>query len=541
MVAAGFYDESITIENGNDINLYGGYDGNNWSAPRDLNANLTVIDASGLDNTVVYINNVNVVIDGFTITNGLADDNGGGIYCEHSNLQISNCIITGNRTADGEDNSDINGGNGGNGGGVYCTSSAITITDSSITANTTGNGGETLEYWFYGGNGGNGAGVYCSYSSLMLDNSNISGNISGRGGTSNRTGSSGSGAGVFCVDSSPTIKNCTIIENRTGEGIFSGSDEVGDSGDGGGIALKSCSQAVIQNCIIANNATGDVAIGGYFYGGSGGSGAGVYSSSSSPTIKNCLVLENSAGDGGPSESFGGNGGSGAGIYCNGSPQIINCTIVGNITGIGGENWGGYDGTDGIGGGIFATGSMMVTNTIIWDNSLEQLVGQDCNNVTYCDIGDNTCVDGIGNISIDPCFVDPDGGDYHLKSQGWRWNAALQEWDFDRYTTSRCIDAGNPSSPLGEELLSVPSDPNNDWGENLRINMGAYGGTAEASIPPHDWAILSDITNDGIANFADFSHLGSLYSEKGDKLFADFDRDGDVDTVDLSLFCEDWLK
>ena len=59
------------------------------------------------------------------------------------------------------------------------------------------------------------------------------------------------------------------------------------------------------------------------------------------------------------------------------------------------------------------------------------------------------------------------------------------WTYDNIT-SRCIDAGDPASPLGDEPMSVPRDPNNEYGINLRINMGAYGGTAQASIPPHDW-------------------------------------------------------
>jgi hypothetical protein len=37
-------------------------------------------------------------------------------------------------------------------------------------------------------------------------------------------------------------------------------------------------------------------------------------------------------------------------------------------------------------------------------------------------------------------------------------------------TSPCIDAGDPNSPVGDE-----PEPNGD-----RINMGAYGGTTEAS-------------------------------------------------------------
>jgi len=79
------------------------------------------------------------------------------------------------------------------------------------------------------------------------------------------------------------------------------------------------------------------------------------------------------------------------------------------------------------------------------------------------------------------------------------------------------------------------------GENLRINMGAYGGTTEASMPPYDWALLSDVTNDGIVDFVDFAHLADIYTDQDDELPADFDRDGDVDYGDLHLLTEDWLK
>lgn len=168
------------------------------------------------------------------------------------------------------------------------------------------------------------------------------------------------------------------------------------------------------------------------------------------------------------------------------------------------------------------------------------------NVTY----------GPGNIDVDPCFVargywDPNGtpgdanddfwvdGDYHLKSEGWRWDSIRQRWDWDD-VTSRCIDAGNPGSLLDNEPLTIPEDPNNEWGHNLRINMGAYGGTAEASIPPHDWALLCDVTNDGTTNLADFTHLADMFMQTDDELFADFNRDGKVDLHDLALFIADWL-
>ena len=62
------------------------------------------------------------------------------------------------------------------------------------------------------------------------------------------------------------------------------------------------------------------------------------------------------------------------------------------------------------------------------------------------------------------------GDYHLKSQAGRWDPNSQSWVIDNIT-SPCIDADDPNSPVGDE-----PEPNGGV-----VNMGAYGGTAEASI------------------------------------------------------------
>lgn len=98
--------------------------------------------------------------------------------------------------------------------------------------------------------------------------------------------------------------------------------------------------------------------------------------------------------------------------------------------------------------------------------------------------------GEGNSNIDPAFaasgwwVDPDypgvptedypdaiwiEGDCHLKSQAGRWDPVRADWVLD-LVTSPCIDAGDPASPVADE-----PEPNGG-----RINMGACGGTPEAS-------------------------------------------------------------
>ena len=110
-------------------------------------------------------------------------------------------------------------------------------------------------------------------------------------------------------------------------------------------------------------------------------------------------------------------------------------------------------------------------------------------VEYCDVLGG--FPGTGNIDADPLFArpgywadpndpnvpgnpsDPNAiwvdGDYHLKSQAGRWDPNSQSWVTDD-VTSPCIDAGDPNSPVGDE-----PQPNGG-----RINMGAYGSTAEAS-------------------------------------------------------------
>ena len=171
--------------------------------------------------------------------------------------------------------------------------------------------------------------------------------------------------------------------------------------------------------------------------------------SSNPTITNCCIADN----------------AGAGIemwaYKAGRvtifnyPIITNCTIAGNLR-------------HGISGGI-----PTITNSIIWANSPQQIADtQGTFSVTYSNVQGGWA--GEGNIDTDPLFADPSNGDYHLKSQAGRWEPSSQSWVIDD-VTSPCIDAGDSSSPVGLEPL-----PNGGI-----INMGAYGGTAEASKSPEN--------------------------------------------------------
>ncbi len=95
--------------------------------------------------------------------------------------------------------------------------------------------------------------------------------------------------------------------------------------------------------------------------------------------------------------------------------------------------------------------------------------------------------GEGNMDYFPYFVDPDGGDTHLKSY------------------SPCIDSGDPTSAYSEEPA-----PN-----GARINMGAFGNTAEAT--PKS----PDTDGDGLPDDWEMEFFGDLSQKAND------DTDGDL--------------
>ncbi len=130
--------------------------------------------------------------------------------------------------------------------------------------------------------------------------------------------------------------------------------------------------------------------------------------------------------------------------------------------------------------------------------------------------------GQGNIDVDPDFVRPGywadpndlaielgpddfnavwiAGDYHLKSQAGHWDQETETWLLDD-VTSPCIDAGDPNGFLGSEPF-----PNGGY-----VNLGAYGGTLEASRsyfgkPVCENQIAGDINGDCIVDQTDMDIL-----------------------------------
>lgn len=472
----------------------------------------TIIDCEGTESTphrgfhFYHDEDANSILAGLTITNGYTVNSGGGIRCIEASPTITHCDIIGNMTGPL-----VVGG-----AGINCLFSGSMITNCKFINNVAK--GE-----------GTGGGFYGSYAPpyATINNCVFIGNSAYRGGA------------IFNCDGS--VNNCIISDNvaRYGGGLHSSDGAItnciisGNSGEYTG-GLDWCN-GPISNCIISGNSATLL----------GGAGLGWCHG----TITNCVIAGNSAAQ------------WGGGIY-DSSATVRNCVIFGNSAG---ES----------GGGICFRGNeqmMTMTNCIIWNNEAAfgaQIAFKNASEISlgYCDVeGGKLAVQGydgftlnwgIGNIDDDPCFVDPGywdlnntpgdtnddfwvDGDYHLQSEGWRWDSLRLRWDYND-VTSRCIDAGNPGSPLANELLTVPDDPANLRGENIRINMGAYGGTTEASMPPYDWTLLADLTNDGTANLADFTGQAKDWLQSESEQPGDLDRDGTVDINDIAMLAEDWLK
>ncbi len=119
-------------------------------------------------------------------------------------------------------------------------------------------------------------------------------------------------------------------------------------------------------------------------------------------------------------------------------------------------------------------------------------------------------------------------DYRLQSEAGRWDPNTNSWVTDA-NTSPCIDAGNPGCPLGAESSDA---------KNVRINMGAYGGTATASKSPANWLSIADLTNDWAVDFNDLAVFVDYWLESGECVPSDLDRSQSVDFGDFGIFADE---
>jgi hypothetical protein len=267
------------------------------------------------------------------------------------------------------------------------------------------------------------------------------------------------GGGMHNEVSSPTLTNCAFIGNAA---LTTPRGQAG-----GGLSNWSGSSPVLNRCIFVRN---------FAY----SSGGGICNDNGCNAIlKNCVFAGNRA------KRIGG------GMSIDESDiTLVNCTFAGNVSS--GGNGLAFDSP-----GHKFPSSARITNCILWDGGSEiQNYDNSTIAITYSDVQGGWS--GESNLNKDPCFADSNNADYHLKSQAGRWAANSASWVKDD-VTSPCIDAGDPASPVGLEPF-----PNGG-----RINMGAYGGTAEASKsyfgePVCETIVAGDINGDCKVDFKDFA-------------------------------------
>ena len=132
-VKADTYQESATILLTAGVGLYGGFDATeSYREDRNWRSHTTILRGQGTaENPASVVTSpadagLDTVIDGFTITNGVAYQ-GGGIRCVNSSPTIANNVITDNETASGDNPI---------GGGIYCENSSAMIIGNTITSNS---------------------------------------------------------------------------------------------------------------------------------------------------------------------------------------------------------------------------------------------------------------------------------------------------------------------------------------------------------------------------------------------------------------------
>jgi hypothetical protein len=336
-------------------------------------------------------------------------------------------------------------------------------------------------------------------------------------------------AGIFCKNSTcrPQIIQCQIYANSS-IGIDKGSATIVrcDIHDNGQNGIVDCG-GEIRDCTITKNRV---------YGIYGLKGAltnslvaengthGVFCYEASSTIAQCVISRN-GGRGiygiNPTTTLtvthsilSGNGDTG--LYLSAAfTSVINCTVVGNL--INGlflrDNarltvanciiaWNAGSGVNG-----YLSNSSQVT--LRYNNLFSNRFGTSVVDLDYS----GGIVPGVGDIQEYPWFAangywDEEGwheGDYHLLSTQGRWDPLTREWVLDP-VDSPCIDGGDPNAPFTDEPY-----PNGG-----RINLGVYGGTAEAS------------KSKGGGRCTQYPEM-------------DFNRDCKVDQADLDIFMQHWLE
>jgi hypothetical protein len=319
--------------------------------------------------------------------------------------------------------------------------------------------------------------------------------------------------GIYRCDG--PIKNNTILQNSAGIAYCNGQiinnliSANSNTIQGFGAGLYYCDGDIVGNVITNNYAS---FMGGGLYGCDG-------------SIVGNVIAGNRAAL------------SGGGVS-NCSRSIRNNTIVGNIA-------------DQDGGGLHSCTGFIRNNIIAFNIASDgggiHGAGKNSYNCFWINTGGNLGGDakvGSGDIIVEPLFAlspywDTKGtpnesddiwvdGDYHLKSQAGRWDPHSKSWSVDD-VTSRCVDAGDPNSDWTAEL----------WPHGKRINMGAFGGTPQASMSLSEAGNIADLNGDDRVDHGDLALFTRHWARQEVLLAADLNRGGLVDFKDFCILVANW--
>lgn len=437
-------------------------------------ANRLTIDAGGNSRVIKISGGLTVILRNLVITGGQAPNpsesggvDGGGIHKLQGTLVLEQCLLSGNRAANGE-NFDPRGGDG---GAIYSFGGDLILRDCEISDNRAGNAGDS--------------------GSAPPE---IAPGAGRGGGIFYQKGSSGGGTQV-------TLTRCRILRNSSGSGGLSWGRSSG--GAGGGLYIEG-DTALLEGCTIADNATGQ---GGDVwpslepegsedplaeaYGGHGGAGGGVYFrpvlNRTGLSVIACSVTGNRTGRGGDGNGItncgGGSGGSGGGIAFESTPVgadfiISFSTVAGNATGRGGNGsrsslYGLDDvaqaGNGGDGGGIFFAGEGVANLKLELSTVASNATGPA----------------GAAGTMIGEGFGGSGGGLYNAFGESTTANASILALNS---AAGNGPDSEGGYRVLSHSLVTVPDEEAVDESALVLVGhprlapLGDYGG-ATLSMPP----------------------------------------------------------
>ena len=277
----------------------------------------------------------------------------------------------------------------------------------------------------------NGGGIYAENSEATFENVIIQNN------NINQPNIPNGGSGLFLLNCNSNIIRCTIKDNK--DNPTSGVSNYG----GGGVLVYGGSTNIQSSKIIANYAKG--------YGG----GISLYAGSSA-FIENTIISNNIGGT--------------AGNYTGGGIHTDNCNIVLKNSVI----WG----NDEFGISIGGYPNITIFNSIVYNNVPNQIIGGFNLNITYTDIqGGST---GVGNINVNPNFVDPGTNNFNLLNYsqciGSGSNVGINQFDINMQNRptpsgSNC-DIGAYENSLGVSANSPPTAINDisSTAEDMAISL-----------------------------------------------------------------------